>query len=81
MIRTLPRTRPRKHVLHSAALLGLGNGHRSRHDCLLLMSDQEWQLWRETGGDPRIEARYRRLQKQLATEHTEITEKIEEEAA
>lgn len=47
---------------------------RSRHHALLLMSEQEWQLWRETGGDPRIEARYRRLQKQLAMEKTEVAD-------
>lgn len=47
---------------------------RSRHHALLLMSEQEWQIWRETGGDPKIEARYRRLQKQLATEIPEVVD-------
>lgn len=63
-----PQTHPTRirHVARQA--------DRLLHHALLLMSDQEWQIWRETGGDPRIEAHYRRLQKRLTTESTENTE-------
>lgn len=49
-LRTTPRFRPAGPRL--GGLPHVGNGNRSLHDCLVLMSEDEWRMWRESGRRP-----------------------------